>query len=451
MNRWALRSSRVLLPGGSRPAVIEVRDGAIAALHPHDAPPAGVPLEDVGRWVVSPGLVDTHVHVNEPGRTEWEGFETATRAAAAGGTTTLLDMPLNSVPATLDGAALEAKRAAAEGRCAVDVGFLGGVVPGDPARLAELHEAGVLGFKAFLAPSGVDEFPASDEATLDRALTALAPRGALLMVHAELPGPLDAAPAPASSRRYADWLASRPVAAEAEAVALLVRLAEAHRARVHVVHVSSAASLPPLTAARARGAAVSAETCPHYLHFAAEDVPDGATEYKCAPPIRGRDEREALWAALAAGTLDHVASDHSPCPPGLKRRDTGDFMAAWGGIASLQLTLPVLWTGLRSRGLPLERLARWCAEVPAARVGLGRRKGAIAPGLDADLVAWDPEASFTVAPGDLLHRHPLTPYLGARLDGVVHATWVRGVRVFTRGTGVDGRHGRLLHRETIAA
>jgi allantoinase len=293
----------------------------------------------------------------------------------------------------------------------------------------------------------VDEFPASAEADLAAALAALAPLGALLMAHAELPGPIAAAPAPADRRSYAAYAATRPVAAEVGAVALLVQLAEAARARLHVVHVSSAASLPLLAAARARGARVSAETCPHYLHFAAEEIPDGATEYKCAPPIRGRDEREALWRGLAAGELDHVASDHSPCPPALKHRESGDFLAAWGGIASLQLLLPVLWTGMRARGLPLERLGEWLSAAPARLVGLGRRKGALAAGRDADLVVWDPDAAFPVQADTLLHRHPVTPYLGARLHGVVHATYVRGTRVYARGSGVDGGHGRLLHRE----
>ncbi len=447
MTHRAFRSHRVLTPDGLRDAVVEVRGGTIVALHPHGSPPSGVPLEDLGSLVVSPGVVDTHVHVNEPGRTEWEGFASATRAAAAGGVTTLVDMPLNSVPATLDERSLAGKRAAARHACAVDVGFLGGVVPGNADRLAALHEAGVLGFKCFLVPSGVDEFPASSEADLARALAVLAPLGALLMAHAELPGPLAAAPAPPATRAYADYLASRPAAAEVEAVALLVRLAEEHRARVHVVHLSSAASLPLLAAARARGVQVSVETCPHYLNFAAEDVPGGATEYKCAPPIRGRDEREALWGALAAGAIDHVASDHSPCPPALKQRERGDFMAAWGGIASLQLMLPVVWSGMRARGLPLARLGGWLSAAPARLVGLERRKGALAAGRDADLVVWDPDEAFTVRAEDLLHRHPLTPYLGARLHGVVHATWLRGTRVFARDRGVDGGHGRLLHRE----
>jgi allantoinase len=309
----------------------------------------------------------------------------------------------------------------------------------------------VLAFKCFLVPYGVDEFPSTDANVLARTLETLAPLDALLMAHAELPGPIAAAPTPKATRIYREYAATRPVAAETEAIGLLLGLAERLQARVHVVHLSSAAALPAITAARARGVRVTIETCPHYLHFAAEEVPDGATEYKCAPPIRGRDEREALWRGLVSGEIQHIASDHSPCPPALKHRDTGDFMSAWGGIASLQLTLPVVWSGMRARGVPIERLAEWLSSAPARLVGLERRKGAIAAGLDADLVVWDPDASFPVEGGALLHRHPLTPYEGARLFGVVHSTWVRGTLVFTRDRGVIAAPGRLLHRETIAA
>ena len=265
------------------------------------------------------------------------------------------------------------------------------------------------------------------------------------------PGPLAAAPVPPATRHYAAYLATRPAEAETAAITLLLRLAEQHHARVHVVHVSSAASLPLIAAARARGVAVTAETCPHYLTFAAEDVPEGATEYKCAPPIRSGADRDALWRALGDGTLDQVVSDHSPCPPEMKQREPGDFMAAWGGIASLQLGLPVVWSGMRARGLPLERLAQWMCAAPARLVGLGHRKGAIAPGRDADLVVWSPEREFVVRAADLLQRHPLTPYLGHALAGVVHATYLRGERVFAEGAGVVNTRGQMLIRETIGA
>jgi allantoinase len=468
MSVLALRSRRVLAPEGVRPAVVEVRDGRIVAVHAHEhaiGPGfAGHPAElvDVGDAVLMPGIVDTHVHVNEPGRTEWEGFETATRAAAAGGVTTIVDMPLNSVPATVDLVALDKKRQAARGRCTVDVGFLGGAIPGNAAALPALHEAGVLGFKCFMVPSGVDEFPPCAPSDIEKALAVLAPLGAVLMAHAESPVALALATPPARTRSCAAWAASRPPEVETEAVALLLSLAEKHGARVHVVHVSSAATVTLLAAARARGVPVTAETCPHYLHFAADEVPEGATEYKCAPPIRTGADREALWRALTGGVLDVVVSDHSPCPPELKARESGDFMAAWGGIASLQLGLPIVWTGMRARGIPLERLVTWMCAGPARLVGLGARKGAIAPGFDADLVAWHPERETTVRAEDLLHRHKLTPYLGTKLAGVVESTWVRGRRVYAReaggaaagvpagaGQGAPGASGQLLHREAV--
>jgi len=447
--QW-FRSQRVVTPEGVRPATIEVRDGVIAGVHGRDFLPAGAAVRDgLDDGVILPGVVDSHVHVNEPGRTEWEGFETATRAAAAGGVTSLADMPLNSIPATTSVGALESKRSDARAKCAVDVGFLGGVIPGNAGELRGLHDAGVLGFKCFLVPSGVDEFPGCSAADLDQALAVLGPLGAVLMAHCESPAVLARTAPPASTRSYAEYARSRPGAAETEAVALLLSLAEKHRARVHVVHVSSGATLPLLAAARARGVAVTAETCPHYLHFTADQVPDGATEYKCAPPIRGAADRDALWQGLLDGTLDMVVSDHSPCPPAMKARGSGDFMAAWGGIASLQLGLSVVWSGMRERGIPLERLASWMGAAPARLLGLSARKGAIAPGHDADLIGWMPDDEYTVAPEMLLHRHPLTPYMGTRLAGVVHSTFVRGECVYNRTQGVKGVHGQLLTREIV--
>jgi allantoinase len=449
------RSRRVVTPEGVRPATIEVRDGVIASILPHEHDTGAAAVRDGGGGVILPGLVDSHVHVNEPGRTEWEGFETATRAAAAGGVTTLADMPLNSIPATTSVRALEAKRNAARGKCAVDTGFLGGVIPGNARELQPLHDAGALAFKCFLVPSGVDEFPACSAADLDAALAVLAPLSAVLMAHCESPAVLARAQTPASTRSYAEYARSRPGSAETEAVALLLSLAEKHGARVHVVHVSSGATLPLLEAARARGVAVTAETCPHYLHFALDDVPDGATEYKCAPPIRSAADRDALWQGLLEGTLDAVVSDHSPCPPEMKALAgsgagaSGDFMRAWGGISSLQLGLSIVWSGMRARGIPLERLATWMGSAPARLLGLSGRKGAIAPGYDADLVGWMPDETFTVQPGTLLHRHPITPYAGAQLSGVVHSTFVRGTCVYDRQHGVRGVQGRLITREVV--
>ena len=427
-----LRSARAVTPEGVRPATVHIREGRIERV----GSPDEVPSVDCGDSVVMPGLVDTHVHINEPGRTDWEGFETATAAAAAGGVTTLVDMPLNSIPATTTREALWAKKVAARGKCAVDVEFWGGVVPGNATELAGLLDDGVRGFKCFLVPSGVDEFQHAGEADLREAMPVLARHGSVLLVHAELPGPIDAAArvwdgaGPEELRSYDRYLRSRPDAAEVEAVERMVRLCRETGCRVHIVHVASAEALPVLRRAREAGLPVTAETCPHYLTFAAEEIPDGGVAWKCAPPIRSRENRERLWEALREGLLDLVASDHSPCPPALKKIDAGDFRGAWGGIASLQIALSAVWTGARERGFTLEDLARWMCAAPARLAGLEGRKGALAPGYDADLVIWDPEASFAVDPATLRHRHPVTPYAGRTLHGVVQRTLLRGEDVF---------------------
>jgi len=428
VNDFALRSRRVITGDACRPATVHVSAGRITDVAVFDDHASHA--IDVGDAVVMAGVVDTHVHVNEPGRTEWEGFATATRAAAAGGVTTILDMPLNSVPATTSVAALRAKREAAAEHATVNVEFIGGVVPGNAAEIEALCDAGVRAFKCFLVPSGVDEFQNVTEDDLRLALPILARRGVPLMVHAELPSLLHEGPT-GGSRSYAAYLASRPPEAEIEAVRLLVRLSEEHGTRLHVVHVSSARSAVIIREARSRRVPISAETCPHYLTFAAEEIPDGATQYKCAPPIRGRDERDALWRALVADDIQLVASDHSPCPPAMKDTN-GDFFRAWGGIASLQLSLAAVWTGARERGIPLSRVASWMCERTAALAGLTGRKGTIAAGLDADLVVWNPDERFRVEPAALRHRHALTPYAGRDLYGVVQETYVGGRCVFAR-------------------
>ncbi|HEV2130748.1 MAG TPA: allantoinase AllB, partial [Longimicrobiaceae bacterium] len=412
--------------------------------------PADPPLVDAGDAVVMPGLVDTHVHINEPGRTEWEGFETATRAAAAGGVTTLVDMPLNSIPAATAVAGLRAKLEAAAEQCWVDVGFWGGMVPGNRTELGPLLAAGARGFKCFLVPSGVEEFPHVSEHDLREALPELAARGAVLLAHAELPGPLEAASATLSAdpRSYAAYLRSRPPQAEVEAIRLLIRLCREVGARIHIVHLAAAEALPLLREARAEGLPITAESCPHYLHFAAEEIPDGATQLKCAPPIRERANRERLWEALGDGTIGMVGTDHSPCPPAMKALDSGDFGRAWGGISSLQLGLSVMWRGARERGYPLDRLAEWMSAAPARLAGLGHRKGAIAVGYDADLVVWSPETEFVVDPAGLHHRHKLTPYAGARLPGVVEMTFLRGEKIYDRGEFRTGPSGRILGPES---
>jgi allantoinase len=445
-----VRGRRVATPDGIVPASIHVEAGTIGAVRAWDEVPAGVEIVDagsIGDALVMPGLVDSHVHINEPGRTDWEGFETATRSAAAGGITTLVDMPLNSIPATTTREALREKRAAAEGRCWVDVGFWGGVVPGNTGEIAGLLDDGVLGFKAFLVPSGVDEFGYVEESDLRAALPELARRGAVLLAHAEVPGPIAAALPVWNEARNEDnpdaydrYLRSRPDEAETEAIDLLLRLSRETGARIHIVHLATAQALPSLREARRAGLPVTVETCPHYLTFAAEEVPDGAVEFKCAPPIRSRENREQLWRALGDGEIDLVASDHSPSPPERKR---GSFADAWGGIASLQLALPAVWTGARERGFAIEDLVRWMSRNPARLAGL-ETKGVIAPGFDADLVVWEPDTAFQVDPMALQHRHKLTPYAGSTLHGVVRKTLVRGRTVYDDGTFPGRPAGKLL-------
>jgi allantoinase len=437
----AIQSRRVVTPEGVRPAAIRIRGERITAVGMHGAVPPGMRVEDHGNSVIMPGLVDTHVHVNEPGRTEWEGFETATRAAAAGGVTTLLDMPLNSVPPTTTAAGLRVKREAAQGQCHVDVGFWGGVVPENLLELPPLLEQGVFGFKAFLVHSGVPEFGHVSPEQLRAALSHLAGRKIPLLIHAELAA-LVREPASGS---YGDYLASRPRTAEREAVIILARMCKETGGRAHVVHLSASDAVADLRRARAEGARLSAETCPHYLFFGAEDVPRGATELKCAPPIREGANRARLWEALEDGTLEMIVSDHSPAPPASKRRESGDFRKAWGGIASLELSLRASWTAGKARGVTLPQLARWLSSGPARMAGLDR-KGSIAPGFDADLVVWNPEARSAVDPAALHQRHKLTPYAGRELDGAIETTYLRGAKVFERGAVLGKPRGELLAR-----
>lgn len=462
-----IRGPRVVLPDSIAPASIHIVDNTIVAVGSYESVPEDCELIEADEAsLVMAGLVDTHVHINEPGRTEWEGFATATRAAAAGGVTTLVDMPLNSIPPTTTVAGLTEKLAAASGKCSVDVGFWGGVVPGNTGELAALSAAGVVGFKCFLIHSGVDEFPNVTEDDLREALPELARLGALLIVHAEVLGPISKAGIPSCPSaedasgtnnevgtekdvcptRYATFLASRPRAAEDEAVALMIKLSGEFGARVHIVHHSSADSLAMLRDAKAGGMKITAETCPHYLSFAAEEIPDGATEFKCCPPIRERDNREQLWNALGEGTIDMVVSDHSPCPPAMKLRESGDFLQAWGGISSLQLRLPIVWTESKRRGFSLDDVARWVCSAPAKLVGLDGRKGSIAEGYDADLVIWNPTKQFRVEAAGLQHRHKLTPYEDRVLDGVVEKTFLRGRKIYDNGKFIGGLGGTFLRR-----
>jgi len=447
MSLQAFVSERVVVADGIRPAAILVQGERIHAVVSHAEIPSGTDIHDFGKAAILPGLVDSHVHINDPGRSDWEGFETATRAAAAGGFTTLVDMPLNCIPASITVDALQQKRAAAQGKCRVDWAAWGGVVKGNHQDIEPLAAAGVPGFKCFLIHSGIDEFTMVDEADLRTALPHLARTGLPLLVHAELAGPVDVATellANADWRTYATYLQSRPDEAELSAIRMMLSLCQEYGFRLHIVHLASAQALPELRAARSQGLPVTVETCPHYLHLEAETIPNGATLYKCAPPIRTRANREALWQGLRDGIIDLVVTDHSPCPPAMKRLDEGSFKTAWGGIASLSVALAVMWTEASQRGFSLMDIARWMAEGPARLAGCHSRKGRIAAGYDADLVVFYPEANFKVTTERLHYRHPVSPYVGESLRGVVKATYLRGQPVFVDGTFPGEPRGREL-------
>jgi allantoinase len=441
----------VVTPEGIRPAAILVEGEKIQALVSPDQIPKNFETLDFGDAAILPGLVDSHVHINDPGRAEWEGFDTGTRAAAAGGYTFLVDMPLNCLPATTTVAALEAKRAAAQGRCRVDWAAWGGVVHDNQADIEALAAAGVPGFKCFLIHPGIDGFTMVTEQQLRAALPAVARTGLPLLVHAELPGLIDAATEKlddADWRRYSIYLQSRPEEAELVAIRLLLSLCREYKFRLHIVHLSASAALQELSAARSQGLKVSVETCPHYLHLTSETIKDGATVCKCAPPIRSRENCERLWQGLRDGVIDLVVTDHSPCPPGMKKIDEGNFRTAWGGISSLSVVLSLMWTEARNRGFTLLDIAHWMAAAPARLAGCEMRKGRIAPGFDADFVAFDPEREFLVTEERLHYRHPFSPYMGEKLRGVVKATYLRGNPVFQDGKFPGepaGREFRAMH------
>jgi allantoinase len=437
------RAARVVLPDGETTADIGVQGMRICAIGEYGTLIADRIVDYGPEAVVLPGLVDSHVHVNEPGRTAWEGFATATDAAARGGVTTIVDMPLNSIPPTVGVDELRTKRSVAAQKTRVDLGFWGGAIPGNLANLRPLHDAGVFGFKAFMLPSGVDEFPPIDD--LPGVLAELATFDGLLVVHAEDCATIDSAPA-AGGRSYRDFVASRPDAAELRAIKAVVDAAQTTGGRVHLLHVSSVDSLDLLEKARADGVRITAETCPHYLTFAAEDVPDGATQYKCCPPIRSAANRERLWTALRGGVLDIVVSDHSPCTPDLKNLDTGDFGTAWGGISSLQLGISAVWTNAAARGFAIADVVRWMSSGPAELIGLPA-KGRLAVGADADCCVFDPTEAFVVDGKSLAHKNKITPYAGLTLTGRVTQTWLRGRQIFDSTAANDlPRTGRLLER-----
>jgi allantoinase len=442
----AFVSQQIVTPEGIRPGAVLVDDGKITGLCNEAEIPSNHRRIDCPGALL-PGLVDSHIHINEPGHTEWEGFATATRAAAAGGYTALIDMPLNCSPATTTVDAFEAKRTAAQGKCMVDWAAWGGVSNHNAKDIEPLAQAGVRGFKCFLAEPGIDCFFRVDEAELRTALPHLARTGLPLLVHAELPDPLDrAAPALAGAdwSRYETWLRSRPDEAEVEAIRLMIRLCREFNFRLHIVHLATARALDELRQARAEGLPVTVETCPHYLHLAAEEIPDRSTLHKCAPPIRSAENRAQLWEALRSGAIDLIATDHSPCPPEMKCIEEGNFATAWGGISSVSVALPVVWTGMRRRGFNLSDLARFLSQRPAQLAGLTGKKGQIAKGYDADFVTFNPNAEITVTKEQLHTRHPVSPYIGEHLYGTVTGTYLRGVPVYTEGRFAESAQGREI-------
>jgi allantoinase len=449
MDLQAFLSRRVVTSEDIRPAGVLVDGEVIRNIVRLDQIPSEAKILDFGEAAILPGLIDAHVHINDPGRTEWEGFETATRAAAAGGFTCVMDMPLNCVPATTSLAGLEAKRAAAKGRCWVDWAAWGGVVADNQQNITKLAGAGVRGLKCFLVHPGIDEFTMVTEQQLREALPHVAETGLPLLVHAEFPDPIDAATKnlhEADWTQYPTYLQSRPEESELSAIRLLISLCRKYGFRLHIVHLSASKALPALRAARLEGLPVSVETCPHYLHFQAKAISRGATQFKCAPPIRGAENREKLWSALNDGTIDLVATDHSPCPPQMKRFAEGNFQTAWGGIPGLSVALPVIYTEAGARGFSLTEIVRWMAEAPAKLAGCQLQKGKIAAGFDADLVVFDEDSQFLVTPERLHHRHPFSPYLGEKLKGEVKATYVRGRLVFAN----NAFHGKAEGRELRA-
>lgn len=449
MSLQAFVSRRVVTPQGVRAAGVLVEGERIRGVVNVDEVPSGIPVQNFKDAAILPGLTDSHVHINEPGRKEWEGFFSATRAAAAGGYTLVVDMPLNSLPATTTVAALEAKRAAARASSRVDWALWGGLVSDNQEHIAGLAAAGAAGFKCFLIDAGIEGFTMVSEEQLRAALPHVARSGLPLLVHAELAGPVEFATGCLQHRdwrHYRTYLESRPDEAELEAIDLLLRLCREFRFPLHIVHLATSRAVGRLRKARAAGLPVTIETCPHYLHFAAEEIADGATLCKCAPPIRARENREELWEALRDGVIDLIATDHSPCPPDMKRLEEGNFQKAWGGIAGLSLALPVIWTEARGRGCSLAHVVRWMAEGPARLAGCARRKGSIEAGYDADLVVFAPEEEFTVTEDRLHYRHRVSAYLGERLAGVVKKTFVRGTCVFDGGEFPGEPAGRECRR-----
>lgn len=445
MSKTIIKSNRIITPSGIRPGYIIINDGVIEDVVEQLSSVSEVTVTDAGNAVVMAGIIDPHVHINEPGRTEWEGFDTATRAAIAGGITTVVDMPLNCTPVTTTAEAFNQKIAATKNQLHTNVGFWGGVVPGNENEIEGLIECGVLGFKAFLTHSGIDDFANVTEADLVKVMPIIARHGLPLLVHCELTDSINRVNH--NNRSYANYLASRPAFWEDDAIALMIRLCEQFNCRVHIVHVSSASSIIQIEQAKQKGLPLTAETAQHYLYFCAEEIKDGQTQFKCAPPIRNKANNNQLWKALQNGILNFVATDHSPATPDLKEITSGNFLKAWGGIASLQIALPVLWTAAKQRNIGVEHIAKWLSENPAKLIGLEHKKGRIEKGYDADLVIWNPDESFTVTEQMILHKHKITPYLGEQLYGTVHSTYLGGMVVYHANGQLQLQAGSIITRQ----
>ncbi|HEX8331633.1 MAG TPA: allantoinase AllB [Segetibacter sp.] len=438
----AIRSLNTITPEGTKDAVVLIKNGIIAEIASSLSGIEALEIIDVADKVLMPGVIDPHVHINEPGRTEWEGFDTATKAAIAGGVTCLVDMPLNASPVTTSATALIEKLRSTQNKLHASCAFWGGIIPGNENEIPGLIDEGVLGFKAFLTHSGIDEFPNATEADLRKAMPVIAKNNLPLLVHCELTD--DIARATGDIRSYQNYLASRPKEWEDKAIALMIRLCEEYNCHVHIVHLSSADSIEQLLKAKQKGLRITVETAQHYLFFNAEEIRNGETQYKCAPPIREAQNNEQLWQALKDGIVDFVATDHSPAPPDLKQIESGDFMKAWGGIASIQFTLPALWTAAKQRYCTLNDLAKWLCENPARLLGKEHQKGKIEIGFDADLIILDPEKSFTVTEDIIHHKHKITPYRNRQLFGVVEQTFIAGKKVYRDGTFIELNKGTLV-------
>ncbi|HHJ35165.1 MAG TPA: allantoinase AllB [Gammaproteobacteria bacterium] len=436
-NTFALKSRRVIIGNTVRAAIVVVKNGEISELLDFsETPDTRIEVEDIGDKVLAPGLVDTHVHINEPGRTEWEGFNTATQSAAAGGITTVVDMPLNCTPVTTTAEALQQKLDSLQGKLWIDCGFWGGLVPDSIGHLEALIQAGVLGVKSFTIHSGIDDFPQVDEGHIRAAIPILAKYNVPYLIHAELDK--EGKEPPDIGKCYQSFLRSRPRSWENDAVELIITLAREAKAngvdgKFHIVHLSSAEAIPAIRRAREQGILLTAESCPHYLTLFAEAIADGKTVFKCCPPIREDENRHALWQGLADGIVEFIVSDHSPCTPQLKHIASGDLEHAWGGISSLQFGLSIIWSEASQRGYSLPQIFDWMATRPAIFAGLGDYKGKIAPGYDADLLIFDDSAEYVIDAEMIKYRHKITPYEGRRVSGVVERTYVRGIPVYAEG------------------